>query len=106
MPQHLHTICTLPLTLRCESEQLTHNLTVIFFSRTYLRHREGETGDSRARQSSAVHVDSDGRVFEDHYKIVVENETGLSSWDSLIHRMKKGKNTTRPFVSPSIHLSH
>jgi len=63
--------------------QVTHNLTVVFFSRTYIRHQDGE---KEGKSSSSVHVDSDGRMFEDHYKIVVENET---NFDSLIHRMKK-----------------
>lgn len=60
---------------------LTHSLTVVFFSRTYIRHPEGE------RRSSSVHMDSDGRMFEDHYKIVLQNETNAG--DELIHRMKR-----------------
>jgi len=65
--------------------QLTHNLTVVFFSRTYIRHREGEKEDLG---SSSVHVDSDGRMYEDHYKIVLDNETN-ADWDSLILTLKK-----------------
>ena len=63
---------------------LTHNLTVVFFSRTYIRHPEGERGNGR---SSSVHMDSDGRMYEDHYKIVLENETTVE--DNLIHRLKQ-----------------
>jgi len=62
----------------------THNLTVVFFSRTYIRRQEGEKEEE---SSSAVHVDSDGRMFEDHYKIVIENETNADR--STILRMKQ-----------------
>ena len=75
--------------------QLTHNLTVVFFSRTYIRqndfgHAEEKSSSPavRKRSSSATHVDSDGRMFEDHYKIVIENETN-ADYDSLVHRMKQ-----------------
>ncbi|KAL7553350.1 hypothetical protein ACHAWF_016631 [Thalassiosira exigua] len=82
------------LFMKWKKLQLTHNLTVVFFSRTYVRHREGEkesTSPTKASQrgSSPMRVDSDGRMFEDRYKIVIENET-KADWDSMIHRMKKG----------------
>ena len=64
--------------------QLTHNLTVVFFSRTYIRHPD--IAEER-RSSSFVHVDSDGRLYEDHYRIVLENETTAD--DKLIHKLKK-----------------
>ena len=72
-------VCAEYLTFLLALFQLTHNLTVVFFSRTYFR--------SSPSNSSAVHVDSDGRIFEDHYKIVIDNETN-ADWDSLIHQMK------------------
>ena len=59
--------------------QVTHSLTVIFFSRTFL---------SKGLQSSLDCQDVYGRRFEDHYKPVIENETCID-WDSLIVRIKE-----------------
>ena len=38
-----------------------------------------------------MHVDSDGRTFEDHYKVVIQNETNANDavTNSMIHRMKQ-----------------
>ena len=52
----------------------------MFFSRTYIREDNGQ-------QSPSVQVDSDGRNFVDHYKIVLENE--MSAGDNLILRIKQ-----------------
>jgi hypothetical protein len=73
--------------------QLTHNLTVVYFSRTYIRHNEtrdefSPMNHTAPKHSPALHTDAEGRLFEDHYKIVVENET-RADWQSLIHRLKK-----------------
>lgn len=57
---------------------------MVFFSRTYIRHQEGEKEEKR---SSTVHVESDGRMFEDHYKIVIENVA--TEWDKLLLLFKK-----------------
>ena len=65
--------------------QLTHNLTVVFFSRTYIRRLDGEKG---GKPPPSVHIDSDGRWFEDHYKTVIFNETN-TDWDSLVYQIKK-----------------
>ncbi len=65
--------------------ELTHNLTVVFFSRTFVRDKEGP---SRSNTSSAVHTNSDGRMYCDNYKIVLNNET-KADWNSLIYRMKQ-----------------
>ena len=67
---------------------MTHNLTVVFFSRSYIRHQDGEKAETQKKRSSAIHTDSDGQKFEDHYKIVIENETN-ADYDALIHRLKK-----------------
>eukprot|EP00804_Cyclotella_cryptica_P016830 CCRYP_001816-RB/>CCRYP_001816-RB protein AED:0.03 eAED:0.03 QI:212/1/1/1/1/0.92/13/3935/1216 len=74
---------------------LTHNLTVIYFSRTYLYNNGQETARkeflppiSSPRNDLPVHVDADGRFYEDHYKIVIENET-RADWESLIPIMKR-----------------
>jgi hypothetical protein len=72
---------------------LTHNLTVIYFSRTYIRRQETDVEDfmpssSLPKCASPIHVDADGRFYEDSYKIVVDNET-RSDWESLIPIMKR-----------------
>ena len=59
--------------------QVTHSLTVIFFSRTFL---------SKGVKSELDCHDVYGRKFEDHYKPVIENETCID-WDSLIVRIKE-----------------
>jgi len=59
--------------------EVTHSLTVIFFSRTFL---------SNGVKSSLDCEDVYGTRFEDHYKPVIENET-CSDWDSLIVRIKE-----------------
>jgi hypothetical protein len=65
--------------------ELTHNLTVVYFSRTFVRHKEDS---SRSNTASAVHTNSDGRMYCDNYKIVLNNETN-TDWNSLIYRMKQ-----------------
>ena len=54
--------------------EVTHSLTVVFFSRTF----------SRQEQEAS----SGGKGYEDHYKMVIENET-TPKWDSLIYKIKK-----------------
>ena len=92
---------------------MTHSLSVVFFSRTYLGgvggvggknnndHRnksESKDGKETTRDDndnnnhksgiSTIQTDVDGRMFVDHYKPIIENET-RSDWESLIHRIKK-----------------
>lgn len=59
--------------------QVTHSLTVIFFSRTFL---------SNGKKSSIECQDVYGREFEDHYKPVIENESCLE-WESLVVKIKE-----------------
>eukprot|EP00980_Cylindrotheca_fusiformis_P010443 scaffold2322_cov135-Cylindrotheca_fusiformis.AAC.2 len=59
--------------------EVTHSLTVIFFSRTFLTNGQKSCFDLR---------DVYGRSYEDHYKPVVENETGLD-WHHLVVRIKE-----------------
>jgi len=54
--------------------EVTHSLTVVFFSRTF----------SRQEQDASP----GGKGYEDHYKMVIENET-TPKWDSLIYKIKK-----------------
>ena len=65
--------------------KLSHNLTVVFFSRTYIR-RYYELRDGC--MTPAVQVDSDGRMYVDHFKIVLENEKNITN-TNLIYRIKK-----------------
>lgn len=65
--------------------KVSHSLTVIFFSRTFI----GRSGlGARMRGDPNVSVDVYERVYEDHYKIVVENETN-TDWDQLVSRIKQ-----------------
>jgi len=64
-----------------KSLEASRSLTVVFFSRTFLS------------SSSVVHEpegqqDVYGRRYEDHYRIVIENDTG-PDWDSLVLRIKE-----------------
>ena len=69
-----------------KSLKVSHSLTVIFFSRTFIgRNHPGVILD--CGQKVNVNVDVYGRIFEDHYKTVVENETN-ADWDTLICRIK------------------
>ena len=60
---------------------------MVFFSRTYVSTvNEFQTGSDQQR--SAVYKDVDGRMYEDHYKVVVENND-RNDWDTLVHHIKK-----------------
>ena len=60
---------------------------MVFFSRTYIRNLDEERD---GRTTSAVHEDTDGRKFVDHYKNVLENEVNIANaGNNLIHRMKQ-----------------
>lgn len=60
--------------------EATHSLTVVFFSRSFL--------SSKPTVEVAGQHDVYGRRFEDHFRIVLENETG-PDWDSLVVRIKE-----------------
>lgn len=62
--------------------EATHSLTVVFFSRSF------STSSASTIPSSQGQYDVYGRRYEDHFRIVMENETG-PDWDSLIVRMKE-----------------
>jgi hypothetical protein len=73
--------------------EATHSLTVIFFCRTFLFSNDDKTSRSfflekRNEDKTFMQKDVDGRVYEDHYKVVVENETRVD-WDALIYTIKK-----------------
>ena len=56
--------------------EVTHSLTVVFFSRTFSRQEQQDTSVG------------EGRGYEDHYKMVIENET-RTDWASLVYKIKK-----------------
>jgi hypothetical protein len=58
---------------------VTHSLTIIFFSRTFL---------SDGQKSKLSCQDVYGRNFEDHYKPIIESETCVD-WETLIVRIKE-----------------
>lgn len=62
---------------------VSHSLTVVFFSRTFVYNN-----NSNNPTSSTLKMDIDGRYFEDNYKVVIENET-RADWDSLVYIIKK-----------------
>jgi len=74
--------------------EVTHSLTVLFFSRTYLHSKHGQNtcadsiSEPRKNNLSAEQKDVDGRLYEDHFKVVIENETN-ADWSSLVHKIKK-----------------
>eukprot|EP00934_Nitzschia_sp_Nitz4_P008548 Nitzschia sp. Nitz4//scaffold69_size99277//30083//34681//NITZ4_004627-RA/size99277-processed-gene-0.56-mRNA-1//1//CDS//3329556697//8538//frame0 len=59
--------------------EVTHSLTIVFFSRTFL---------APTLNSPLKCRDVYGRQFEDHYKPIIENETCLN-WESLVERIKE-----------------
>lgn len=61
--------------------EATHSLTVVFFSRSFLPF-------SPMADAASQH-DVYGRRYKDHFRIVLENETG-PDWDSLVVRIKEG----------------
>jgi hypothetical protein len=64
-----------------KSVEVTHSLTVVFFSRTFLN-------VSAVNNTSNAQKDVFGRHYEDHCRIVIENET-RANWDTLILKMRQ-----------------
>jgi hypothetical protein len=67
--------------------EVTHALTVVFFSRTFIGSGPGLFVGERNR-SDRVQRDVYGRRYEDHFRIIIENEIS-SDWDSLVVRFKE-----------------
>jgi Vacuolar membrane-associated protein Iml1 len=61
--------------------EATHALTVVFFSRTYL-------SSNQSNAQFTEQQDVYGRFYEDHFRIVLENET-CTDWHSLVVRIKE-----------------
>lgn len=69
--------------------EVSHSLTVVFFSRTYLKTSSmADVMAEATSDGSAIRKDCDGRLYEDHYKLVIENET-RADWSQLIQEIKK-----------------
>lgn len=60
--------------------EVTHSLSVYFFSRTYI--------SGRGTGAATVNTDAEGRTYEDHYFPVLENATS-SDWPSLLPSLKR-----------------
>ncbi|CAB9514153.1 GATOR complex protein DEPDC5 [Seminavis robusta] len=66
--------------------EVTHSLTVVFFSRTFLSSRQAITVNADGGTLDCRDVY--GRPYEDHYKMVIENETRADR-ESLVVRLKE-----------------
>ena len=71
-----------------------HSLTVVFFGRTYYHTNTTQKPSAfigqliSGKRRNSINVSSDGRIYEDVFQTVVENEC-LSDWSSLIIRLKR-----------------
>jgi len=73
--------------------EVTHSLTIVFFSRTFLGTSPPlmhlKRGSSSATSGTNTGTrDVYGRAYEDHFRIVIENTT-CTDWDSLIVHLKE-----------------
>jgi len=74
--------------------EVTHSLTIIFFSRTYIRSKFGASSETQTMltsqpEASSIYRDSDGGLYEDFYNIIAENITKTADWESIITKVKK-----------------
>ena len=51
------------------------------------QHQQHNT-NTWAKRTNSINVDKDGRIYEDVFQVVVENES-LTDWNTLIVRLKK-----------------
>ena len=65
---------------------MTHSLTVVFFSRTFLT--AAPSSAHGRNHDSNVQRDLYGRKYEDHCRVVIENET-RTDWDTIVVRLKE-----------------
>eukprot|EP00551_Chaetoceros_affinis_P006665 CAMPEP_0203671262 /NCGR_PEP_ID=MMETSP0090-20130426/7095_1 /ASSEMBLY_ACC=CAM_ASM_001088 /TAXON_ID=426623 /ORGANISM="Chaetoceros affinis, Strain CCMP159" /LENGTH=1430 /DNA_ID=CAMNT_0050536291 /DNA_START=64 /DNA_END=4353 /DNA_ORIENTATION=+ len=71
---------------------VSHSLTILFFSRTYINNAKKpspETTEMITALTSPIKRDTDGRLYEDFYKIIAENVTKSMNWESIIFDVKK-----------------
>jgi len=70
------------LFMKWQNLEVSHSLTVVFFSRTLVSTPKGRV------KSSGKTQDVYGRFYEDHFKKVVDDEI-LTDWSSLVARMRQ-----------------
>jgi hypothetical protein len=79
--------------------EVTHALTVVFFSRTFIsanpKHDATTTvfintasNSTQQSQPPSLQKDVYGRYYEDHFRVVLENET-CTDWHTLVVRVKE-----------------
>ena len=71
--------------------EVMHSLTIVFFSRTFVGIPTGgplAMPVAKEGESDDIQRDVYGRQYEDHFHIIVENETTFD-WDSLVVRFKE-----------------
>eukprot|EP00977_Amphora_coffeiformis_P002947 scaffold568_cov160-Amphora_coffeaeformis.AAC.4 len=67
-----------------KSVEVTHSLTVVFFSRTFFN----ATNPAVRDKGASVQKDVFGRYYEDHCRLVIENET-RADWGTLILQIRE-----------------
>jgi hypothetical protein len=69
--------------------EATHSLTVVFFSRSFRGTASSPTAKATANANDThAQYDIYGRRYEDHFRVVLENETG-PDWESLVVKIKQ-----------------
>jgi hypothetical protein len=70
--------------------QTSHSLTVVFFCRTFIipNKSNGPALNLQGCVSDAILKDVDGRLYEDYFKVIIENEN-CADWESLVTKIKK-----------------
>lgn len=69
--------------------ETTHSLTAVFFSRTFVGTGVGSDVSTRGDDGSVQAYDVYGRKYEDHFRIIAENEVTASDWDALVVRFRE-----------------
>lgn len=69
------------LFIKWKEIEVTHSLTVAFFSRTFRYDDPSSSSNNRNR-------DAYGRLYDDHFRLVIENMTG-PDWDTVVLSLKK-----------------
>lgn len=73
---------------RWKEVEVTHSLTVVFFSRTFIGDSPPMWSGGAAKIAPSKDRDIYGRQYEDHFRIVIENETS-SDWENLVVLLKE-----------------
>ena len=71
---------------RWKTMDATHSLTVVFFSRTFIGSAPGI--NISGVDDGSVGRDIYGRKYEDHFRIIIENEVS-TDWESLVVKFKE-----------------